>query len=340
MSIALYSPVKDTSSFTEMGFYVEDLKALRQINGRTRATNSIKDLIKANPKQLLAYIYGQSLIAAILIKLRGGSVIFTGGTDQISSEVYSGTALMRNRTFAIGCALVARYILVPSSADKMELHNILPRWQRLQRKIIVQPHSVNVPSDRVSNRVFDKNRISAISICWLGNEANPKRKGLDRAIKLISVLNENGIPASLTVVGGGEAGRAYLAELALSLHVSEHIHFTGLVSEERKFEYLKTHDYYLQLSRYEGFGVAAAEALFAGLVVVHSNNGGLSDSIGESGVVIDCSELDEDPMGNGFLFEFMKRLESSERNELQILDRERKFSRSERIRAFRDCGFH
>ena len=53
----------------------------------------------------------------------------------------------------------------------------------------------------------------------------------------------------------------------------------GEVSEEDKINLLKRSKYYFQLSLYEGFGLAALEALCADNILIHSGKGGLANSI-------------------------------------------------------------
>lgn len=340
MTTALYSPVKNEASFNEMGFYIEDLKILKQIDESSFATNSIMKLIEVNPKQLLAYFYGRSLFAAVLVRMRNGIVIFTGGTDQISPAVYSGIQLLRNRIFAVACVVVANHILLPSSADRGEFIRILPKLKWLQKKLITHPHSVVAPLVRNVDRKFDTQAISAVSVCWLGNETNPKRKGLDRVLILISALTKKGLNASVTIVGGGEPGRAYLQSLADQLSISEKVQFLGNISDNEKNELFRNHDFYLQLSRFEGFGMAAVEALLSGQVVIHSNRGGLSDSIGDCGLIVDAHELDEISPDESFIDDFLNLLRLFKRDENEIQKREHRFSRESRVRAVKACGFH
>lgn len=66
----------------------------------------------------------------------------------------------------------------------------------------------------------------------------------------------------------------------------------GAISEDEKNRRLAEDCVYIQLSEHEGFGVAAAEAFFSGMIVVHSNKGGLRDVIGENGLIVDLAVID------------------------------------------------
>ena len=69
-----------------------------------------------------------------------------------------------------------------------------------------------------------------------------------------------------------------LEQLIQKLKITNKVIFTGEIEEDKKITLLKNNRYYFQLSTYEGFGIAALEALAAGNIVIHSGKGGLNDS--------------------------------------------------------------
>lgn len=71
--------------------------------------------------------------------------------------------------------------------------------------------------------------------------------------------------------------------------MEDKVDFVGAIDEKQKVAYLKKCGYYFQLSLYEGFGLAALEALAAKCIVIHSGRGGLKELVGNSGVLVDLS---------------------------------------------------
>ncbi|TOK95036.1 glycosyltransferase, partial [Vibrio parahaemolyticus] len=83
----------------------------------------------------------------------------------------------------------------------------------------------------------------------------------------------------LHLAGDGDR-KASLQRLAQSLNVSPRVHFHGVVSDIPLF--LSDMDIYVQSSHVEGFGLAAVEAMAAGLPVLSSNVPGLDEVTGSS----------------------------------------------------------
>lgn len=111
-------------------------------------------------------------------------------------------------------------------------------------------------------------------------------KRIDHALRATELLNQRGVPATLTVVGGGEdEGR--LKTLAAQLACAGQIRFTGSLSETAKNEALRDAHLLLHTSIREGWGLNVTEANALGTPAVVYPVHGLVDSTvhGETGVV-------------------------------------------------------
>lgn len=92
-----------------------------------------------------------------------------------------------------------------------------------------------------------------------------------------------GIPnAHLLLVGDGVL-RTNLEKLARSLGVAERVTFLGLRADVAQI--LKASDIYIHSTTFDGFGIAACEAMAAGLPVVASDVPGLGDVVRGAGIL-------------------------------------------------------
>jgi glycosyltransferase involved in cell wall biosynthesis len=98
------------------------------------------------------------------------------------------------------------------------------------------------------------------------------------------------LPANthLALVGVGE-DEPELRSLTASLNIGPRVHFLG--RREDVPELMKVSTLYLQPSLWEGFGLAVAEAMAAGLPVVVSNVSGVREVVGDAGLCVDPRDV-------------------------------------------------
>ncbi|PZR26266.1 MAG: N-acetyl-alpha-D-glucosaminyl L-malate synthase BshA [Citrobacter freundii] len=115
---------------------------------------------------------------------------------------------------------------------------------------------------------------------------------IKRVQDVVKVFNEvqKQIPAKLLFVGDGpERGTA--EDLARELNISDEIRFVG--KQEQMEDILAIADLFLLTSDYESFGLAALEAMAAGVPVVSTNAGGLKEINinGETGYMANVGDV-------------------------------------------------
>jgi glycosyltransferase involved in cell wall biosynthesis len=92
------------------------------------------------------------------------------------------------------------------------------------------------------------------------------------------------IPDADLVLAGDGSLRAQLEAQAEMLGVTPRVHFLGRRKDVA--ELLQMADIYVHPAAYEGFGIAAAEAMSAGKPVVASNVPGLAQVVGDAGILV------------------------------------------------------
>ena len=100
-----------------------------------------------------------------------------------------------------------------------------------------------------------------------------KIKRVQDIVKIFYEVNKE-IPSKLLFVGDGPE-RGMVEELARDLGVGDEIRFVG--KQEQMEDILAIGDLFLLTSEYESFGLAALEAMAAGVPVVSTNAGGLGE---------------------------------------------------------------
>lgn len=100
-----------------------------------------------------------------------------------------------------------------------------------------------------------------------------KKNAIDDVIKALPLLPEN----VRFAIGGTGPDDEMLKKLAKDLKVESRIQWLGQVSHRDMPKMLKACDVFIRPSRSEGFGASFAEAMAAGLPVIATQEGGISD---------------------------------------------------------------
>jgi glycosyltransferase involved in cell wall biosynthesis len=176
-----------------------------------------------------------------------------------------------------------------------------------------------VPERRADGRVP--------TILSIGRLTRPKN--YPAALEALARLGSR--PFRYVVLGDGEE-RAQLTEQARRLGLADRVSFEGHRADVRP--YLAAADILLLPSLWEGFGLAAVEAMNAGLPVVASDVAGLREVVGPSG---DCGRL-VDPADVAAIAEALAGLIDSPETRAAMgrrgFERARRFDKAEMTKAY------
>jgi glycogen synthase len=104
-----------------------------------------------------------------------------------------------------------------------------------------------------------------------------REKGANLLIEALPRVRAQYHDAKLIIVGGGN--KDHLISLANGVGMAPHVYFTGFVPDETLLRLYKVIDVAAFPSLYEPFGIVALEAMAAGVPVVVSNAGGLTEVV-------------------------------------------------------------
>lgn len=146
---------------------------------------------------------------------------------------------------------------------------------------LINPDTIQTLSKEDINLKKDTNRLTIITLGRLSSG-----KGYDIAIDAADYLKSKQIPFIWYILGVGELEEELKQEVS-KRKLTEYIKFLGV--KENPYPYLKMADIYVQTSRYEGFGLAIAEARILNIPVVTTrfNNVFMQMIEGENGLTTD-----------------------------------------------------
>jgi glycosyltransferase involved in cell wall biosynthesis len=113
------------------------------------------------------------------------------------------------------------------------------------------------------------------------------RKGHDVLIAALAPLSE--LPWRLTIAGAFDRDPDAAQRLRVDIArfgLAERVALIGAVSPERLAEFYQTADAFVLASRFEGYGMAYAEAIAQGLPVIGTNAGAIPEATAGAGILV------------------------------------------------------
>lgn len=172
-------------------------------------------------------------------------------------------------------------IVCISKATEYALNDWLPG---LEKKLRVVPNGIDI--ERFKNACkADKGEWTAdpqTKIILTVGRLEPQ-KGYHTLLHAMTKVQ-----GAYLILAGDGIMREELEKLARDLRINTKVFFLGRRNDIP--ELIKMADVYVQPSNWEGFGIAALEAMAGGLPVIASNVPGLIDLIGNSGIVFQAGD--------------------------------------------------
>lgn len=175
--------------------------------------------------------------------------------------------------------MYSRYTAIACASEGIAAS--LEEWiPGIDHKITVIPNGIDIPTFERANPVPRSSLGINDGNCVLLYVARLEPQK-DHA-NLLRALSQ--IPGADLVLAGDGSLRSQLEVQAELLGVAPRVHFLGRRKDVA--ELLKMADIYVHPATFEGFGIAAAEALSAGKPVVASNVPGLAQVVGDAGILV------------------------------------------------------
>jgi glycosyltransferase involved in cell wall biosynthesis len=251
---------RDTANFISMFFFLLT-GFIKGISLCRKNKYSIINTHFAVPSGPLGFILGKIFNVQNVLSLHGGDIY-----DPSKKMSPHKNLFFKNIVKFV--LLNADYIVAQSNNTK---NNTLKIY-KIKRYIHIIPLAFTIPEKVSCTRTslgFKKDQFVIIAIGRL-----VKRKAFEDAIETIYKLNNSNI--RFVIIGDGPE-KNNLQDLIEKYQLQNQVIMTGYVDEFKKLCYLKNADLMLMTSLHEGFGIIFMEAMYYGLPIVSSNNGGMTD---------------------------------------------------------------
>ena len=266
-------PSKCLHNFESLGLNKDyGIKAFAKVYNYIKHNCAEGDLIHAHLFPTMLYVS----LAVRILRWKGVAVC----TEHSTSNRRRGTLLGRLIDWQVYAGYRKIYCISNGVAGA------LAKWMpRLSEKLTIVENGADLAFDGFEPRENHKKIIIA-SVGRLH-----KLKNYEMALKAMSLLLD--VDFEYRIAGAGD-DEARLKELCEELHLGDKVKFIGYVQDVPSF--LKQADIFLITSLWEGFGLAAVEAMNAGLPVIASDVPGLKEivsSVDPCGVLVSPKEPDE-----------------------------------------------
>ena len=270
-----YCKLNDVSLLETLEFYSEDLRLLRDLAEEVTICTNLKSLLRAKPGLLWAWWHAPSLPAIAFWRLKRRPVVATGAVD-LTNSVEPSIRHRLKRPLTHLAARLAHLNIAISDYERSDLARLSPR---------VTARTLYPGVDCSYFRPSEPSLTPLVTVVAQVNGPSIHRKGLDRLIESFVQVRRRLPEARLVVVGPVKPdGEHWIESMSRSRRL-EGVEFAGLVDRQRKRDLVASSWAYVQPSRYEGFGLAVAEAIACGARPIVTAVGSLPEVVGSIGIV-------------------------------------------------------
>ncbi len=282
MKVSFYCNTKyDALQLVE--FYKQDLKILNEIAEEVTVALRWRD-IDWKSDIIFVWWWTYAFIPVLLGKIFRKKVVITGTFNygcEKNIRDYSRRSRLQRYLIKFSIKHAWKNILV----SKKELKLIQKDWQL--KNLEYSPHIVDTQKYSFSEKRAEN---LLFTICWMEKE-NIYRKCIREILESIKILIDMGVKVKLIIAGRTGGAEELITSLIDNLKLKPYVKFIGEIEEEKKICLLQSCSIYLQPSRYEGFGLAIAEAMSCGAPVISTDVGEVRNVVADAGIILDTCNI-------------------------------------------------
>jgi glycosyltransferase involved in cell wall biosynthesis len=195
------------------------------------------------------------------------------------------------------------------------------------------PPPVDVSKYFPSNENERKNNI-LFTVSWL-QKPNIKRKCIFEMIEAVEILLNKGYDIIYYIAGRKGDGYDNLKKYIEKKGIEKNILLLGEIDEEQKIKLMRECAIYFQITRYEGFGLATAEAMACGAPVITSDAGEVLNVVGDAAVI--CNGYSPYEIANEIELLLKNKIKRKELSKLAVKQIFDNFQYTKRLNDIKQC---
>lgn len=278
MKICFFCKISDKRKLSIVEFYHQDIEILKKIDPNLTIATKYSE-IDWSSDIIFVWWWTYAFFPVFVSKILNKVVLITG-TFNYKCPLASSDYFRRPWWQKVLIKYSIKYANTNILVSRNEYQQISKDWKL--ENLEYSPHCID--TTKYTREQLKKNTNDLFTICWTGKE-NIKRKCLYEIIDAIELLSRM---RNIHLNIAGHEGDAFndVLKYIKKKRLDKYISFLGTITEEEKLKYLRECRFYLQPSRYEGFGLAIAEAMSCGAIVITTDVGEVKNVVGDAGIII------------------------------------------------------
>jgi glycosyltransferase involved in cell wall biosynthesis len=275
------------SNLQKMEYYCLDIKALEDIGHDVIICNKYTQ-IPMRFDAIYIYWWTYALFPVLLAKLKGKPAYISGVFNYSFPEWqegidYSARPLWQRCLMRWSMKLAdANLVVSLSDFDKCSSAFNLSNAHYTPCCIGDEYFEIN----------SNANTQNLMNLSWAGL-GNLKRKGIFDIISALKIVKDKGYEFNLKLAGTLGDGIEALEKTIVINGLQKQVEHIGEISKDTKLALLQSSSIYVQPSNYEGFGLASAEAMAAGLRVIACDVGDVRNTLGDHATYVENGNITE-----------------------------------------------
>jgi glycosyltransferase involved in cell wall biosynthesis len=168
----------------------------------------------------------------------------------------------------------------------------------LEKEFQINPQKISVTYEGADIRFFQTESLT--TSIWFQSIPRPylltfatgdNREIPEQVVSAFGKCNSQ-IPHHLVIAGNcSESQKSTLVETAIKMGCLDKLYFTGYVPDKDLPILYRNADIYIDMSRYEGFGLQVCEAMATGTAVIASDVSSLPEVVGDGGYLVQLGDI-------------------------------------------------